>query len=135
MVEMVNTVQEYQHGFVFQMGHGLVIDELAVDTARARHTLHIVSDKFTMIGIYYDRLVKEADGVWRFKRRDYRIAYRYDLAAKKGLVGAVHTQFLRMPAAQHMKALIDDVFLANRRVNGWRHLTTISAYPAPVSAR
>lgn len=75
MVEMVSTVQQYQFGFVFQMGHGLVVDELTADTARARHTLHVVSDRFTMLGIYYDRLVKEADGVWRFKRRDYRISY------------------------------------------------------------
>src|SRR5215203_1930125 len=53
MVEMVSTVQQYQFGFVFQMGHGLVIDDLTETSARSRHTLHIVSDKFTMLGIYY----------------------------------------------------------------------------------
>ncbi|MGE0384936.1 MAG: nuclear transport factor 2 family protein [Gammaproteobacteria bacterium] len=75
MVEMVSTVQQYQFGFVFQMGHGVVVDEVAGNRASARHTLHILSDRFQMIGIYYDRLVKEADGVWRFARRDYRITY------------------------------------------------------------
>jgi len=77
MVEMVSTVQQYQFGFVFQMAHGIVIDELTAATAKSRHTLHIISDRFTMIGIYYDRLVKEEDGAWRFQRRDYRITY-YD---------------------------------------------------------
>ena len=75
MVEMVSTVQQYQFGFVFQMGHGLVIEELTDVTAKARHTLHILSDHFTMIGIFYDDLVKKADDAWRFKRRDYRITY------------------------------------------------------------
>jgi SnoaL-like domain len=75
MVEMVSTVQQYQFGFVFQMGHGIVIDEITNNAAKSRHTLEIVSDSFRMIGIYYDLLVKEGDGVWRFKRRDYQITY------------------------------------------------------------
>ena len=77
MIEMVSTVQQYQFGFVFQMGHGLVIRELKSNWARACHTLHVFGDSFTMLGLYYDQLVKEADGVWRFKRRDYQITY-YD---------------------------------------------------------
>lgn len=85
MVEMVSTVQQYQFGFVFQMGHGLVIDDLTETSARSRHTLHIVSDKFTMLGIYYDVLAKEPDGIWRFKRRDYQVTYHED----QGLPGKV----------------------------------------------
>jgi hypothetical protein len=77
MVEMVSTIQQYQYGFVFQMGHGVVIEEIKDSRALSRHTLHIFSDHFTMLGIYYDVLVKERDGVWRFKRRDYQITY-YD---------------------------------------------------------
>lgn len=75
MMEMVTTVQQYQYGFVFQMGHGIVVDEIRNNEAKSRHTLHILSDHFTMVGLYYDRLVKEPDGIWRFKRRDYRITY------------------------------------------------------------
>ncbi len=75
MLDMVTTVQQYQFGFVFQMGHGIVIDEIRNNVAKSRHTLHIVSDSFTMIGLYYDELIKESDGIWRFRRRDYRITY------------------------------------------------------------
>jgi ketosteroid isomerase-like protein len=81
MLEMVSTVQQYQFGFVFQMAHGLVIDDQAADRARCRHTLHIVSDKSTMLGIYYDIVEKGAGGRWRFHRRDYRITYLDDSPA------------------------------------------------------
>lgn len=75
MMDMVSTVQQYQFGFVFQMGHGVVIDEIKGDRARSHHTLHIVSDHICYLGIYYDELVKELDGIWRFKRRDFQITY------------------------------------------------------------
>jgi len=75
MLDMVTTVQQYQFGFVFQMGHGVVVDEIKSNHARSRHTLEIFSDQFRMIGIYYDLLRKEADGIWRFARRDYQITY------------------------------------------------------------
>ena len=75
MMDMVSTVQQYQHGFVFQMGHGVVIDEIKDNRAKAHHTLHIVGDRNCFIGIYYDELVKEADGIWRFKRRDFQVTY------------------------------------------------------------
>jgi hypothetical protein len=75
MLEMVTTVQQYQYGFVFQMGHGIVIEKIADNQAKSRHTLHILSDHFTMLGLYYDHLIKESDGVWRFRRRDYQITY------------------------------------------------------------
>src|SRR5690348_13861708 len=67
---MLNTVQAYQFGFVFQMGHGIVVSELDGDRARACHTLAIYADSFECVGLYYDELRKEADGVWRFRRRD-----------------------------------------------------------------
>ena len=87
MLDMVTTRQHYQHGFVFQMGHGIVIDEIKGDHARSRHTLEIFSDQFRMIGHYYDLLRKEADGAWRFARRDYRITYCDELS---NLVGTIY---------------------------------------------
>lgn len=100
MMEMVTTVQEYQFGFVFQMGHGLVIDELKADPARTRHTLHILSDRFTFIGIYYDELVKERDGVWRFKRRDYQVTYHDDTPATGKMYRKLpDPNYLRLPGA------------------------------------
>lgn len=75
MMDMVTSVQQYQFGFVFQMGHGVVIDEIKGNRARSHHTLHIVSDRTCFLGIYYDILVKEDDGVWRFRRRDFQITY------------------------------------------------------------
>ena len=75
MMDMVTTVQQYQFGFVFQMGHGVVIEEIRGNRARSHHTLHIISDHMCYLGIYYDILIKESDGVWRFQRRDFRITY------------------------------------------------------------
>ena len=75
MMDMVTTVQQYQHGFVFQMGHGVVIDEIQGNRARSHHTLHIASEHMCYMGIYYDELCKQADGVWRFNRRDFQITY------------------------------------------------------------
>lgn len=74
-VEMLKTVQEYQFGFVFQMGHGIVIREIKGNSARACQTLEIFGSNFHTIGLYYDELRKEDDGVWRFLRRDFRPTY------------------------------------------------------------
>lgn len=74
-MQMLRSVQSYQFGFVFQMGHGIVVRELDEDRARACHTLHIVGDSFEVIGLYYDELRREQDGVWRFRRRDFRSTY------------------------------------------------------------
>jgi hypothetical protein len=79
MMDMVTTVQQYQFGFVFQMGHGVVIDEITGNRAKSHHTLHIVADQFCYLGIYYDELLKGADGVWRFRRRDFQITYHDDV--------------------------------------------------------
>lgn len=75
MMDMVRTVQQYQFGFVFQMGHGIVIDEIKDNRAKSHHTLHIVSDRDCYMGIYYDELQKCADGIWRFRRRDFQVTY------------------------------------------------------------
>jgi len=75
MLEIVKTHQETVYDFVFQMGHGVVVHELEGDRARVRHTLQEFSSDFMMIGLYYDELRKEADGVWRFTRRDFRTTY------------------------------------------------------------
>jgi hypothetical protein len=97
MLDMVTTVQQYQFGFVFQMGHGVVVDAIEGNRARARHTLEIFSDQFRMIGIYYDLLRKEADGVWRFARRDYQITYCDE---HPNLGGAI---FRRLPDPTYME--------------------------------
>ena len=76
MVQLVKTHQEPVYDFVFQMGHGVVVHELRDGFARARHTMHSVASDFMLIGIYYDELRKEADGVWRFTRRDFRPTYQ-----------------------------------------------------------
>ena len=81
MMEFLKGYQSYSYGFVFQMNHGLVIEELAGDRARTHHTLQVFSDTYNMIGIYYDIVVREADGQWRFKRRDFQITYREDVKA------------------------------------------------------
>jgi ketosteroid isomerase-like protein len=75
MLDMVTTIQQYQFGFVFQMGHGLVVRELKGNQAKTCHTLQVFGDSFTSTGLYYDELRKESDGVWRFKRRNYQITY------------------------------------------------------------
>ena len=74
-VEMLDTVQAYQYGFVFQMAHGIVVKDLREDRAKASQTLVINSNSFECIGFYYDELRKEGDGVWRFKRRDFKPSY------------------------------------------------------------
>ena len=74
-MDMLRSVQTYQFGFVFQMGHGIVVRQLEGDRATACHTLHIVGNSFETIGLYYDHLRREPDGVWRFSQRDYRPTY------------------------------------------------------------
>jgi hypothetical protein len=61
--------------YIFQMSHGVVVELDSATTARSRHTLHIFGPEFVTLGIYYDRLRKETDGVWRFSRRDFRVTY------------------------------------------------------------
>ena len=75
MLDLVKTHQEATYDFVFQMGHGIVVHDLQPRLARARHTMQEVSSAFMMIGVYYDELRKDDDGVWRFTRRDYRPTY------------------------------------------------------------
>lgn len=73
IMEMLTAYVRYE--FVFQMAHGVVVELDGPATARSRHTLQVLGPEFTTIGLYYDRLVKEADGVWRFSRRDFRVTY------------------------------------------------------------
>lgn len=93
MLARMTDRQQTDYEFVFQMGHGLVIRELTATTARTCHTLHIISNHFTAIGFYYDALVKESDGAWRFRRRDYRVTY-YDDSPLQGRI------FRRLPDPQ-----------------------------------
>jgi hypothetical protein len=58
--------------FFVQMCHGVTIEELTADRARARTTIQGVArsrgHSCVNYGIYYDDLVK-SDGVWRYARR------------------------------------------------------------------
>jgi ketosteroid isomerase-like protein len=74
-VEMLRTVQSYQFGFVFQLGHGIVVRELIGNSAKVCHTLQIFGNTFECTGLYYDEMRKESDGIWRFVRRDYKPTY------------------------------------------------------------
>jgi len=80
-MEMLRTVQTYRFGFVFQMGHGIVVRELSEHGAMACHTLHIFGSSFEAIGLYYDELHKMPDGVWRFRRRDFKPSYHVEREA------------------------------------------------------
>jgi hypothetical protein len=85
MVEMLRGSDNYRHGYVFQMPHGVVIDRLEGAHARARHTLHIKASGMNVLGIYYDALVRNDDSRWRFARRDYHITYHDGLTAPGAL--------------------------------------------------
>ena len=78
MMKMLRESQTYAFGWIFQMPHGVVIDTLDGDHATARHTLHIMSDHMDIVGLYYDSVVRESDGAWRFVRRDYQITFYTD---------------------------------------------------------
>jgi hypothetical protein len=72
---MMKLVREaYKSGFVHQMAHNIIVDRVVGDRARARHTLHVLSDKFQLVALYYDGVVRTADG-WKFARRDCQVTY------------------------------------------------------------
>jgi hypothetical protein len=73
---MLKLVKEaYKSGFVHQMAHNIIVDRVVGDRARARHTLHAFSDRFRLLALYYDGLVRTPDG-WKFARRDCQITYQ-----------------------------------------------------------
>ena len=87
--EVCRTIREgrNRNGFVAQLPHAIVIDAIEGDSARAHHTLHIVSQAdagrgFSSIGIYHDELRRCADG-WRFSKRSLR-PYWHDPEAPGG---------------------------------------------------
>jgi hypothetical protein len=72
---MMALVKEaYKSGFVHQMAHNIIVDRVLGDQARARHTLHVFSDRFRHVGLYYDAVVRMPDG-WKFARRDCQVTY------------------------------------------------------------
>ena len=73
--EMMKLVkQAYGSGFVHQMVHNIVVDRVVGGRARARHTLHVFSDRFRLVALYYDAVVRTDDG-WKFARRDCQVTY------------------------------------------------------------
>ena len=64
----------------FQMPHGVVFDLIEHDRAKARHTLHVTTNRSEMIGLCYDLFAREGDGKWRFARREFITTYHSDTA-------------------------------------------------------
>lgn len=76
--DLVRAVRSaYEHGFVHQMAHNIIVDRVEGDRGRARHTLHIFGTKFRMIALYYDGVVRTPQG-WKFAHRDVQITYKED---------------------------------------------------------
>jgi hypothetical protein len=77
--EILRAVQSYDKmSWLFQVPTGIVVELEDDVSAKARHTLHVNSYHFTMLGICYDRFTRCADGAWRFVNRDYRPSYYSD---------------------------------------------------------
>jgi hypothetical protein len=72
LVEIVRAA--YQDGFVHQMAHNIIVDRITGDRARARHTLHVFGTKFRILALYYDGVVRTAEG-WKFAHRDVQVTY------------------------------------------------------------
>jgi hypothetical protein len=79
---MVSRYNSYP--WLVQMPHGPVAELESPTSAVLRHTLHVNSQSMVIIGLCYDRLRKEADGVWRLAFRDFRPAY-FESREAKGL--------------------------------------------------
>ena len=61
--------------WLFQIPTGVAVELTGPATAQIRHTLVVNSHANMQIGIFYDRAVREGDGVWRLTHRDYRPSY------------------------------------------------------------
>jgi SnoaL-like domain len=73
ILSMVGTYNNYP--WLFQIPTGIVVELNGPATAQIRHTLHVFSQSLNLIGLCYDRAVKEGDGLWRLAHRDYRPSY------------------------------------------------------------
>jgi hypothetical protein len=83
---IMNIVMRYNDiSWLFQLPHGIVVELESEASAIARHSLHIVGQYFTMIGICYDRFTRGEDGSWRFLHRDFRPSY-YEPCRPEGVV-------------------------------------------------
>ncbi len=80
---MMALVATYNNSpWLTQQPHGFVVELEGPGVAKTRQTLVVMSQSLTLVGISYDRLVKGADGRWRFKQRDFRPAYFESVEAK-----------------------------------------------------
>jgi len=73
ILKMVGTYNNYP--WLFQIPSGIVVELNSPTTAQIRHTLQVFSQSLTLIGVCYDRAMKEGDGKWRLTHRDYRPSY------------------------------------------------------------
>ena len=66
--------------FCFQTNHAMVI-EVSGDRATARCAVNEVARPLggesgvNLLGMYFDDIVREQDGEWRFKKRSFRFSY------------------------------------------------------------
>lgn len=73
---VVKLVSNYDNfPWAFQIASGILVTMRGAAEAQVRHVLNIRSNSLTMLGICYDRAVKQRDGVWRLVVRDYRPSY------------------------------------------------------------
>ncbi len=82
ILNMVGTYNNYP--WLFQIPTGIAVELNGPGKAQIRHTLHVYSQSLKLIGICYDRAIKEKDGKWRLTRRDYRPSY-WEYAEAPGL--------------------------------------------------
>jgi hypothetical protein len=73
ILKMVSTYNNYP--WLFQIPTGIVVELEGSATARVRHTLNVFSQSLELIGVCYDRAIKDGDGTWRLAHRDYRPSY------------------------------------------------------------
>lgn len=83
--QIMQLVERYNnYPWLVQLPHGIVVELEGPDTAKSRHTLCVYSHALTLIGMCYDRFVKDAQGCWKLAHRDLRPTY-FESAQAPGL--------------------------------------------------
>lgn len=83
ILNLVGTYNRYP--WLFQIPSGVHVELAAREAANIRHILQVSSSALYLIGICYDRAVKQ-DGQWRLAHRDYRPSYWESRDAMPGFV-------------------------------------------------